>query len=196
MKSLIMDKKTKVLIAVAALAAAVCVGAVSAYLMDQSARRNTIAVGTNTIELVENYEPPEKIGTGVTTFHKKVEVKNTGNVDCYVRLFCEFSDPVMEEMAEITYGGNRWIKAGTFHENPPKGWIYKSEGPLSGYFYYTEALAPEETAVSFLEQVKITVPEGSSDIRDFEIIVYAESVQAEGAEGYENAWTSLLTTLP
>lgn len=194
MKSLRINKKTKTIIAVAALAAAACVGAMSAYLMDQSALRNTIAVGTNTIELIENYVPPEQIGTGETTFNKKVEVKNTGNVDCYVRVFCEFSDPVMEEIAEIAYEGDNWIPAGSFHEKPPTDWVYKEEGPLSGYFYYTKTLTPEETAVPLLEQVKVTVPDGFSDIRDFEIIVYAESVQAKGYEDYEGAWNDLLKT--
>lgn len=201
-----MNKRMKVIIAVAALTVAVGVGAVSAYLTDQAAQRNTIVIGSNTIELVENYEPPEKINTvGDTVFKKEVQVKNVGNVDCYIRVFCEFSDPVMRDMAAISF--NSWggqMSDKEFHESPPKGWAYYGEGPLSGYFYYTEKLRPGDSTGRLLDRVKITVPEGFSDIRDFEIIVYAESVQAVKAGGtdgnrkeYENymeAWTDLLET--
>jgi predicted ribosomally synthesized peptide with SipW-like signal peptide len=73
--------------------AAVLIGGVYAYLTDSTqTQQNTLLLGENEIEVVETFDPDTAVETGDNIYDKKVQVKNTGNVDCYVRIYVGFTD--------------------------------------------------------------------------------------------------------
>lgn len=74
-----------------------------AYYTYQKKLENTIVLGYNEIQVNEIYEPPNKIIKGETSFKKEPTVKNTGNVDCYVRVKYLVSDSRVENGLNIYY---------------------------------------------------------------------------------------------
>ena len=80
-----MKKKRLVsVLAVAFLAAAVVVGTTVAYLTANSNKQvNSVSVGYDSVEIVEDFNPPTKQKTE-TIYKKSVRVRNNGTVPCYV----------------------------------------------------------------------------------------------------------------
>ena len=68
----------------------ISVASVSAYFSDREEKRNRITVGDSNIEIVEEFDPPEKIEPG-SHFTKKVCMKNLGKSDCFIRCRLELS---------------------------------------------------------------------------------------------------------
>ncbi len=76
-------KKLAVLLAVLLLAGAAACAGIYAYLSAEDSRVNRLTFGQNIIETEEEFPTPDpKPGDSI---EKKVRVKNTGDVPCFVR---------------------------------------------------------------------------------------------------------------
>ena len=103
-----------------------------------------------------------------------------------MRVYLDFSDSRVRDNATINYKVGNTDKQGTWaqfladfpNDSTQTDWKYvpDSDATLGGYFYYTKILTPGETTPSLIEGVKTTFPNTDS-IRDFDIVVYSESVQ-------------------
>ncbi len=171
-------------------------GTTWAYFTYQKYLTNQFRVGYNEITVTEEYDPPDEIIPGeVTEFRKAVQVENTGTVPCYVRIRLEYSDSEMKEYCTHILGADsaRASEWENMAERFTGGkWVYGTDG----CYYYTSPLKVQERTDLLLEKVQVHVPkEDSGKLKDFEIYVYAESVQTmihvSGAEGQESSWEAL-----
>lgn len=142
-----------------------------AYLTDKDSEVNEITIGKNTTEIVEEFDPPNEIVPG-TSFTKKVEVKNTDSVSCYIRVFCEFSDSTYADLFSLDLNKDDW-----------------TEKQSDGYYYYKKIVKPGETT----EPLFTTVTYNGSSVlnKSFDIIINEESVQSDGYENYSDAFSAL-----
>lgn len=232
-----MDNKKKfAAICIGVLILAAGVGTTLAYLGAKQNADNTIKVGTDIAQVSETFtEPSIQEQSNETT--KEIKVKNTGSVPCFVRVYAEFSDSEIASIAKVVYGDSNTDEAwNTFKSNKniiaytnlTDDWVYIPEGDssgLGGYFYYTKVVPVDDAATtdvdegvtsSLIKKVKVdygTMPGNSNSnidyIRDYEMIVYTETVQtvdtdgtdyaAQGVtDGWKNAWYKFLnkTSLP
>lgn len=136
-----------------------CTSISSALLTDTRIKENKFTFGNNTISIEEVFDAPEKYQSD-TSYRKKVTVKNTGNIPCYVRLFAE---PTNSEIPiSIEYDEGHWKKNGD-------------------WWYYNSILQPGESTSALFDSIHIG--EINDDNKEsFDIIVFSESVQSEGFE--------------
>lgn len=190
-------------------------GVSAAYLIYQKSIINTIQAGGNTISIIEDFEPPKKQEVGDNIFKKRVQIENMDETACFVRVFMEFSDSGTKKRARISPDGRSWYPAVEYgssdFENFPQNWCYLSleEDPLlGGFYYYTVPVNPGERTVPLAEQILVSY-EQDSQIRDFDILVTADSIQtcifeeqedgsftaadvSQQDEGWKMAWTEYL----
>lgn len=193
-----MEKKRYIPVAVSllVLAGLLGLGGTQAYLTYQKRITNRFQVGYNEITVTEEYDPPDEIVPGEETqFRKAVQVRNTGTVPCYVRVRLEYSDSGMKKyctnvLGDSSAGAEEWE---TMAEILTDGkWVYGT----GGCYYYTEILEAGEETPLLLEKVRVQVPEADSGkLKDFEIYVFAESIQTlvhePGKDGEETAREAL-----
>lgn len=172
-------KKKNLIIISSALAALAITGGALAFLTDIASKTNILTIGGNTIEIVEDFEPPEIIEAGIS-FKKDVQIKNTGPSDCYVRVKVVFTDSDMEKFC-------------TFTDLNTTDWIYNSS---DNWYYYTQSLKKEELTSSLFTNVAISNNLESYQIKDFDILLYAESFQAYEFDNYEDAWEEFAKNKP
>jgi Na+-transporting NADH:ubiquinone oxidoreductase subunit NqrC len=142
-----------------------------AYLQDAKKVINVIGVGTNIIEIEERYEPPAELTPGVS-FTKAPKVNNTGNTSVYVRMRALFSDSDAENFCEDL-------------DFDTTNWVYNSDDE---FWYYKKAVAAGKSTTELFTTVTVKDSTEQSEIKDFEILIYAESVSAEGISSYDKAW--------
>lgn len=219
-----MKNKNKIIII--CLAAGIAFSMVSvtlAYLGTMQPKNNVITVGHDEVSIDEEFSSPDKMEMSNTT-PKQINIKNTGSVPCYVRVFAEFSDSVVaadasvvtEKNAEMTWENfKNGLKLDQSPETISDHWRYvpaSSGNKLGGYFYYTEKLLPgQTTGEPLIKSVKTDFNSAEDDnidrIKDFDIIVYSETVQSTeiGGAGFEDnesgpawkqAWESFLKVGP
>lgn len=175
-----------------------------AWLTDWGQMNNQFVVGRNDIGITESFKPPKEMGSGDTIFAKEVQVSNTGTVDCYVRVFADFSDSEVKEQAYLsgeklnTAEDARWVKATDYRNNLPENWVYVSLGEesIGGYFYYTKPLAPNEDTTYLIRSVRVDF-ENAEKVKDFEIIISVESVQSLDSNGqpydsWKDCWVDFI----
>lgn len=192
-----MNKKAKTaLIATGCLLiAGASFGVTYSYLRSGDEVVNEFTVGKNDIEVEEEFVRPEELKPGAE-FTKNAQIKNTGDVPCYVRARADFTDSKMEALCQVEVNTDYWT--------------VKQD---DGYYYYKEKLpAPSvgesgETVYHATEylfgnngviQIATAVTDGDpdtteptvtqGDMVDFDIIIYAESVGAEDFDEYWRAW--------
>lgn len=205
-------KRKKLIIIISALAAVVlAVGISLAYLTARGSADNNITIGKNEIEVSEDFIPPTAQTTD-TKYKKQISVVNTGNVDCYVRVYADFSDEFIREKS--SFSNDTDMETATYYsairdldnENAyinhlPEGWIFvpddSNEAELAGYYYYTKPINPNESTSSLFTYVQ-TIYENLQDVKQYDIIVYTESVQITDSNGekyadYQAAWKDFLT---
>lgn len=164
-------KKNKAFIFwIAVFVLSVTVGSILAYLADKDHIRNEIPIGFDQTEIVEKYEPPEKLEAGVE-FPKKVQIKNTGKVPCYVRVKVIFTDETVLEYTTLDYNTTDWAYDST-----------------DGYWYYKDPLPVGALTTPIFTTVSIADDVEDSEIKDFEILVYHESYQQGEYTDYVSAW--------
>lgn len=155
-------KKLAVLLAVLLLAGAVTSG-IYAYLSAKDSRVNRLTFGQNVIETEEEFPTPDpRPGDSI---EKKVRVKNTGDVPCFVRTRILFSNGDAEGVSTLELNTTDW-----------------TEGQEDGYHYYKHILPVGKSSADLLTAVKIADSARLEELKDFQIIVYSESVQSEGYE--------------
>lgn len=180
----------------AVLALLLCIVSVSAsfaLFSSWKTAENNLSVGHNEIEVVEDFDPPPKLEQD-TTFRKTVQVRNTGNVPCYVRVFADFSDSEIRDVALFSADGATFSPVADYQANLPQGWVYDKN---TNYYYYTVPVQPGEATPALFHSVQVKFPNEQS-VREFQIIVSADSIQTAGADGveignYKTAWETFLS---
>lgn len=178
------------------LALLLCIASVSASFALFSSWKtatNNLSVGHNEIEVVEEFDPPPKLEKD-TTFQKIVKVKNTGNVPCYVRVFADFSDSEIRDIAKFSADGDNFVSVDKYQDNLPEGWVYDKG---TSYYYYMSPVQPDEETPALFHSVQVVFPSEQS-VREFQVIVSADSIQTAGADGaeidnYKTAWETFLS---
>ncbi len=141
-----------------------------AYLIDTQKIVNHADTEESSIDIIEEFTPPsggDKTIPAGTNVHKEVRIRNN-KAESFVRIYAELSDSAYEDKVVIDFDETNWIKQGTY-------WYYRK--PLKK----GEVTEPLMTTVHFLTNV----PKG------FEIICYAESVQAEGHKDVIEAFQAI-----
>ena len=154
---------------------------IQSYFSDADKADNKITIGGNNIRIEEEFKPPSTLLPGIS-FKKDVKVTNDGPNDCYVRIKAVFTDSDMEKYCNVDWN--------IYSENNLKGWIYNEE---DGYYYYPVSIAVSEKTSSLfttitMKEVYDNETVTAKDFKDFDILVYAESFQADGFDNYEEAW--------
>lgn len=176
-------------------------GSTYAYFTHAQKINNQFTVGENTISIEEEFEPPKEMTQGENVYKKKVQIKNESNVPCYVRVFAEFSDGDIKAISQLDNGAG-FVNAADYPDNLPENWVYISEADdtlLGGYYYYTVPLEVGAKTIPLFERVKTTFA-AAEDVKAYELIVYAESVQTldkngedfTGAEPWNQAWDEFI----
>lgn len=200
--------------------AVITAGVTVAYFTSAARSNNSFTVGTNTITIDENFKPPKELKTGLNSYKKQIKIKNTGTTDAFVRVYAEFSDsdagnssfissdaPSSVSIPEGTSfsDASKKLKAARYKSHdefwstggPANGWVYipdDENNELGGYFYYTKHIAPGEKTDDLINTIA-TYYETADQLKDYEVIVYAESVQTADINGetfedseWQNAW--------
>ena len=137
--------------------------AVSAYFADSETGKNVFTIGKNTVEVHEEFEPPED---DQEWYKKAVQLKNDGPTDEYVRVYLDFSEGDIKDKSFVSptvrsYADNatepEWyslsVPAGetitvdgveyeSYFDHLPEHWVFIPESDeddgalLGGYFYY------------------------------------------------------------
>ena len=168
-----MKRSVKTTATALALVGVLSIGGIIAYLTDGDKADNELVVGSNYIEIVEEFEPPSELVPGME-IKKNVKVENTGLSDCYVRIKAVFNNSHMEQYCEIDWNDTDWE--------------YSS---MDGYWYYPEILEDGDVTPSLMTKVTVSSYAPEEKLIPFEIIVYAESVESTQAESYSDyaqAW--------
>ena len=166
-----MKKKIIIGLIIAVVIALAGSAAVYAYLVTTSQKTNNITLGYNKIALEEDYTPPLTMAKGIS-YEKKPYVRNTGNVDCYVRVRCEISDSRVADALTIDYNTTNWTKE------------------ADGYWYYNEVLEPGEVTEPLFTTVTISSEAPDLVLDGYDIFVYAESVQTVEGQTADQIWNS------
>ena len=195
-------KKIVSVLAVTFLAAAVVVGTTVAYLTANSNKQiNTVSVGYDSVEIVEDFIPPKK-QESETIYKKKIQVRNNGTVPCYARVYVDFSNSEVRDVSLFSKDGINYYSASrnleydaAYINHLPEKWIFipdnSEPSSLAGYFYYTDPLDPDGNDISeeLFTFVKTIYPDNIAP-QQYDIIVYAESIQTIGENGQDNGWYS------
>lgn len=169
-------KKTLVVAALSITAiTALTISTAYAYFSDKDDIVNKVSIGKNDISISENFSTPDSITPGDNIVKEPViEVSGT---DCYVRVFCEFSDSSIN-YATLNFNTSDW-----------------TEKQADGYYYYKHKLSDGEKTTPLFTRVKIddSIDDAQLD-KDFDIIIYSESAQAydtyahKDFADYKEAW--------
>lgn len=187
------NRRIELLIASLALILAVTISAVIAYYTNSDKNNNEFTVGDNENKIIETFNPPDNQENGSNRYLKEVSVQNTGSVDCYVRLYVDFSDSEIMSYSKLSDDENLTDTTQFYAADPSAEssfanylnnktdgkWIYVSavdDSTLGGYYYYTVPVAPGKFTESLFKWVDTTY-NSATDIRQYEVLVYSETVQ-------------------
>ena len=198
-------KKRKVFTGSAVLLAVLAAaGAIMAYLGASDDAENTAEVAHDKITVTESFPKPSDLKANSNNYYvKEVAVANTGNVDCYVRVYADFPDSQTTAGAYYSADGVNYYSAvrdaelsgdtttddngNTLHTqsfvnmlNAQDGkWIFvpddDSNEKLRGYFYYKDPVKVGESTLSLFKDVMIKTGDAPEAL---DLVVYAESVDS------------------
>ena len=135
---------------------AVGTNGIYSWFTDQSQRVNSFSVGMNEVEIREEF-PDQELTPG-KIIKKEAGFTNTGMVPMYVRAVYLFSNKEAEEGSELLMGSTLWEKAD------------------DGYYYYKSTIKSNEKTAPLFTQIT-----AKKDVDEFQMIVFSETVQADGA---------------
>lgn len=169
-----MQKKKIFSIALAAsLAAVAVVGSSLAYFTDKDEKANTLTIGNVDITLTEpgwdatGKEEAKEMYPGEAVA-KDPTVTNNGKNPAFVRVKVEWPENV-----DLSYRtdyvdnklGDNWVDG------------------KDGYFYYNKVLGLNETTDALFDQIVLGTDTMNGDATtEYDVVVYAEAVQAQGAK--------------
>lgn len=142
----------------------------------------TVAWLTTKDKPITNTFNPSKVACEVTesfdgTVKSSVNVKNTGDIDAYIRVKL-VTYRTNERGQHI--GGTAEIPAFT----PGAGWV-----PYNGYYYYTKPVAPNaQPEKALISSINLTEKYIDADGGRQAIDVMAEAIQSVPAEAIGEAW--------
>lgn len=167
--------------------AILAVGASLAYFTDNEKATNTFTVGNVDITLTE----PNWVGSGSQDapevypgepLAKDPTVTNDGANPCFVRIKVTGLDCLGDDAGMITYRTD--YVTGKLGEN----WELHTDG----YFYYNKVLAEGVTTDALFDQIVIPTGLKNGDAQtNFNVVVSAEAVQAQGAKASWSAVQSM-----
>lgn len=171
-------KKVLALVLALCLAMAIGVGATLAYLTATDSATNTFTVGNVAIDLTEpqwdasgKKDAPESYPGEALA--KDPTVTNTGKNPCFVRIEVKGLDSLGGIAYKTDYVenklGEKWVKH------------------TDGYFYYEGVLEAGAKTDALFDQIVIPVEVGNGDGTEYDIVVNAYAVQAQGARPSFNA---------
>lgn len=183
---------------------------VSAYFTDYVLKDNTITPAENVIEISEDYEPPVEQEAGDNIYKKEIKFVNKGNAPCYVRVYMDFSESEVrsrsylsndpDQSPESFFSAERVMNGSTYISKlstVAPGWVFvpdESTSVMAGYYYYVKPVPVGESTTPLMTYVK-TINETENDIKQYDIMVYSESIQLSDDDGrvftdYADAWES------
>ena len=178
-----MKKKIIAVCLIVAMAATAVVGGTLAWFTDDEVATNTFTVGNVDITLTE----PNWTSTGSQDapevypgepLAKDPTVKNDGANPCFVRIKVTGLD-CLAPASNITYRTD--YVPGKLGDN----WVLHTDG----YFYYNKVLAVGATTDALFDQIVIpTDLENGNAESEFDVVVTAEAVQAQGAKA---SWSAV-----
>lgn len=166
-----LNRKSKplVLIVAMALVATMAIGGTMAWFQVNSDKlTNAFTPGEVGGEVVEDFTP----GGGVKS---NVAVKNTGNVEAYVRValvptWQDESGNILPETASIE----------NLSFTPGSGWFVKD-----GFYYYKNKVAASATTANLADRITVTgAPEGAR----MNLQILTEVIQANPADAVTESW--------
>ena len=162
-------------------------GVTRACLQDQDAITNEFTIGTCRMEIREEFQPPS--AASQDTYQKKVWVRNTGTLPCYVRVFLDFTRGEAKQASSFSADGVKYYPVSEYQSaHLPVGWTYDGR---DGYYYYRETLEAGEETTALLDFVRTDFA-ALGEKPAYDIIVYGESIQTRDAKGREfngaDAW--------
>lgn len=161
-----MNKKRILLVALCVvLVAALAIGGTVAWLTASSdAVTNTFTPGDVTVEIKETVEYNIK---------KSVQIKNTGNVDAYIRVAVVVN--CIDAEGNVILGTPpSWIAA--------SGWTY-----LGGYYYYNLVVPAGGTTDNLLDSDGVVLKDSAGNLYSVDIL--AQGIQTAGGTGNTPAVT-------
>ena len=178
-----MKKKIIAVCLIVAMAAIAVVGGTLAWFTDDEVATNTFTVGNVDITLTE----PNWTSTGSQDapevypgepLAKDPTVKNDGANPCFVRIKVTGLD-CLAPAGMITY------KTDYVTDKLGDNWVKHTDG----YFYYNKVLAAGDTTDALFDQIVIpTDLENGNAESEFDVVVTAEAVQAQGAKA---SWSAV-----
>ena len=165
------SKKTGMLFLSLLLVIGMVVGGTVAWLSTKSAPiTNTFLPSKVACEVTESFN-------GRTGVKSNVNVKNTGDIDAYIRVKL-VTYRVNDEGDHI--GGIAKIPDFT----PGAGWVENGD-----YYYYTQPVAPgEQPEISLIDRITLTDSYDDADGGKQVIEVMAEDIQSTPAKAVTEAW--------
>lgn len=154
------------------LAAGITGSAVYAYLIDQKETVNQVKIAENKTHIEEEFEPPVDPRPG-QVIKKRPCIVNDSSISVYVRVLLEFTNELAKEQCEPLVINAHWKKED------------------DGYFYYQEKVLPEEHTETLFDNIVIKNTIKKEDLLPFDILIYEESIQAEGFSSAEEAFSKM-----
>lgn len=152
------------------------VGTTVAFLVDKTGKvENSFTYANVSCEVSEKFNGTTK---------SDVQIKNTGNIDAYIR---------------ATYVVNWLDKDGNIAASVPEGYSYtltanpdKKWEKIGEYFYYLTPVAPGASTPRSLLTCTVTYPENPEYTLSVEIL--ATAIQSSPASAVESAWDISIPT--
>lgn len=145
-------------------------GVTCAYLIADDSAENTLNGSKVETRIEEEFEPPDDPGPG-TVIKKAPRIHSDSDVDCYVRARVVFTNDGNSLCEPLKING---------------GWTLLEDG----FYYWEGALSPGKNTETLFDTVQLRDDIDKEDIQPFDILVYAESVQAKGSDA-KQAWAAM-----
>lgn len=140
----------------------------SAYLISGDKEVNTFNATEVTVKIEENFNKPTDPSPG-DIITKSPRAVNTSDIPVYVRMRAEISNSDLLDPLVIN-----------------SGWTLNSDG----FYYYEQPLKPGETTKNLFDSVTIKSNVLKEEIKNLDVLVYAEAVQAEN-HTWDEAWEAM-----
>ena len=168
-KRVMKTKKPVALVAILVLLCCAVAGTVAYLVTSTGPVTNTFTPASVTTEVVEEFNGTTK---------SNVRIKNTGNIDAYIRVAVVAN--WIDKDGNV-YGGATPTEGVNYELKPVNGWFKGSDG----YFYYPTAIAAQaETLVLFEKVTQSSAPDGCS----LRLTILADGIQSEPSNAVAEAW--------